>query len=340
MAELVPRSKQSEDESSPQACQFPETDETLHLQDLELIMYWCTTTYRSMARDTAAEALWQTVIPQLSLRFPSLRHGLLALSALQLAGSTTKPGHKWRYLALAREHQALALAGVSLDRAHNLTAAQCDAHFALCCVLLVFSSAYCLVDDDDAASAVAEDEPEKLSVLEEFMEVFELTRWLVSGMMLTVDRVAAGELYLLIHHENAPPTMPDMSRLVVLSLRRQNDMIALRDPSHEKEVYAQAIEHLSDSLERLMNGGEPKDFAFCWAFRIPVRFQDLVREHRPFALVVLAHYTVILHHLRESWWMGDWGTRILTEIADHLEPEWRELISWPIDATGCFLPEA
>jgi hypothetical protein len=38
--------------------------------------------------------------------------------------------------------------------------------------------------------------------------------------------------------------------------------------------------------------------------------------------------------------MGDWGTRILREIGELLEPEWRELISWPIDATGCFIPEA
>jgi hypothetical protein len=88
-----------------------------------------------------------------------------------------------------------------------------------------------------------------------------------------------------------------------------------------------------------MGGGEPTDFAFCWAYRIPVRFQDLIRERQPFALVVLAHYAVVLHHLHESWWMGSWGTRILNEIVDYLDPEWRELISWPIDATGCLVPE-
>lgn len=332
MTDLIPRSAQpnkDDAEPSPSTTPLPSNmEETLGLQDLELMMHWCTTTYRSMARDDVAEALWQTSIPRLSLRFPYLRHGLLALSALQIAGTSTSPGRKWRYLVSAREHQSHALAGISLDGVQDLTTAQCNATFALCCVLLVFPFAYCLIDDD-----VDEDE-EQPDVLDEFLEVFELTRWLVSAMMMTMDRMAAGELYPLIDREQTRPTMPDMSHLVVSTLRRQNESEAQSDPAHEKEVYDQAIEHLRSSLEQLMNGGEPKDFAFCWAFRIPVRYQDLVRERKPFALVVLAHYAVILHHLRDSWWMGDWGIRILREVDACLEPQFRHLISWPIDATG------
>lgn len=312
----------------------PKMEEPLHLLDLELMMHWCTTTYRSMARDHAAETLWQMTIPQLSLRFPALRHGLLALSALQLARDTSSSARKWRYLVSAREHQTHALAGVQFDSAEDLTTAQCNAAFALCCVLVVFPFAYCLIDDSDV-----EDEEERPEVLDEFLEVFELTRWLVGAMMLMMDRVDSGELYPLVRPEPTRPTMPDMSQLVISALRRRNAAEAERDPSHEADVYEQALEHLRYSLEQLMGGGEPKDFAFCWAFRIPVRFQDLVREREPFALVVLAHYAVVLHHMHQSWWMGNWGTRILKEIADCLDPEWRELICWPIDATGCLVPE-
>jgi hypothetical protein len=312
----------------------PKMEESLHLQDLELMMHWCTTTYRSMARDQPAETLWQMAIPQLSLRFPALRHGLLALSALQLARDTSSSARKWRYLVSAREHQSHALAGVQFDSAEDLTTPQCNAAFALCCVLVVFPFAYCLIDDSDV-----EDEEERPEVLDEFLEVFELTRWLVGAMTLMMDRVASGELYPLVRPEPTLPTMPDMSQLVISVLRKRNAVEGERDPSHETDVYEQALEHLHYSLEQLMGGGEPKDFAFCWAFRIPVRFQDLVREREPFALVVLAHYAVVLHHMHQSWWMGNWGTRILKEIADYLDREWRELICWPIDATGCLVPE-
>ncbi|KAJ5676030.1 hypothetical protein N7462_008927 [Penicillium macrosclerotiorum] len=335
MTDLVPQSTPSKDDEQPPSPQrmrlLPEMEDSLPLQDLELMMHWCTTTYRSMARDRSAEALWQVAIPQLSLRFPALRHGLLALSALQLAGATSRGERKWRYLASAREHQTHALTGINSNNAENLTTAQCNASFALCCVLLVFSFGYCLTDDSDEDT----DDRGPPDVLDEFLEVFELTRWLVGAMMTTIDRVSAGELYPLVRPDEARPTMPDMSRLVILSLRRHNTIEAERNPAHETDVYDQALEHLRYSLERLMNGGEPKDFAFCWTYRIPVRFQDLVRERQPFALVVLAHYAVVLHHLRESWWMGNWGARILREIVDSLEPEWQELISWPLDATGC-----
>lgn len=332
MTDLAPRSKLSIEGQSALINEAPASEESCSMQDLELMMHWCTTTYQSMARDVSAELLWKTTIPQLSLRFPSLRHGLLALSALQLAGASRNLERKWRYLLAARGHHAQALAGLYPDGAGELTQSQCNAAFALCCVLLVWPFAYCLIHN-----SVAEDE--KPDVLDEFLEVFELMRWLVKAMMTTVERVADGELWPLVRPSASRPTMPDMSRLVVGAMQRQNAIEASRNPTHEAGVYENAIEHLSECLQQLMNGGEPKDFAFCWPLRIPGRFQDLVREREPFALVVLAHYAVTLHHLRDSWWMGNWGTRVLKEIVQLLGPEWRELISWPIDATGCFVPE-
>ncbi|KAJ5115334.1 hypothetical protein NUU61_001093 [Penicillium alfredii] len=311
------------------------SNEVLHLEELELMMHWCTTTYRSMARDDAAEPLWQTVIPHLSLRHPALRHGLLALSALHLAKASGSPERKWRYMVSAREHQTRALAGIELDEGQDLTTAQCNATFALCCVMITFAFGYCLIEGRDDTET-----DEQLDVLDEFLEIFQLTRWLVCVMIGLIDRISAGELSPLVRPEQPSATMPDMSRLVILSLRRQNGIEGLRDPAHERDIYDQAIGHLGALLEQLMRGGEPKMFAFCWSFRIPYVFLDLVRRRRPFALIVLAHYAVVLYHLRDSWWMGDWGTRVLEQIGDCLDSEWRQHLSWPINATGCFLPES
>ncbi|KAJ6040949.1 hypothetical protein N7499_001130 [Penicillium canescens] len=313
-------------------CLPEKMEETLHLQDLELMMHWCTTTYKSLARDAPSERIWQTIVPNLSLRCPALRHGLLALSALHLASSSAGPSRRWRYLDTARSHRTHALNGLRQD-SQDLTDPECNATFALCCIMLVFAFGYCILEIEN--DEPDEDQP---GPLDEFFEVFQLTRWLLSIQMRLIDRISVTELRPLIAPDDSRPTMPDMSRLVVLSLRRQNSMESERDPAHPKDLYDSAIEHLSNSLEQLMKGGEPRVFAFCWSFRVPEPFLDLMTSHQPFALVVLAHYAVILHHLRDMWWMGDWGTRILREIGDLLEPEWRELINWPIDATGCFIP--
>ncbi|KAJ5824946.1 hypothetical protein N7447_007286 [Penicillium robsamsonii] len=305
--------------------------ETLDLKDLELMMHWCTTTYKSMAGDPASERIWQTTIPQLSLRYPALRQGILALSALHLA-STSTSSRQWRYLDTARSHQAQALAGLRIESDEDAPEAESQATFALCCIMIVFTFGFCQIDSEN------DSDEERPDVLDEFFEVFQLTRWLVNIMVISKERITTDELNPLFHPKDPPPTMPNMSRLVVLSLQRQNGMEAIRDTTHETDVYDSAIEHLSQALEQLMKGGEPKVFAFSWSFRIPAEFLELLEARQPFALVILAHYTVILHHLRGSWWMGDWGNRILQEIGDLLDPEWRELIGWPIDATGCFLP--
>ncbi|KAJ5372996.1 Protein of unknown function DUF3468 [Penicillium concentricum] len=332
MTESSPsRSNLQPQHDHPTTCLSTHIEETFDLKDLELMMHWCTTTYKSMAGDPASEQIWQTTIPQLSLRYPALRQGILALSALHLA-STSTSSQRWRYLDTARLHQAQALAGLRIESDEGAPEAESQATFALCCIMIVFTFGFCQIDSEN------DSDEERPDVLDEFFEVFQLTRWLVSIMVTSKEHITADELNPLFHPEDPPPTMPNMSRLVILSLQRQNDMEAIQDATHETDVYDSAIEHLSQALEQLMKGGEPKVFSFCWSFRIPAEFLELLEARRPFALVVLAHYTVILHHLRGSWWMGDWGNMILQEIGDLLDPEWRELIGWPIDATGCFLP--
>ncbi|OQE42429.1 hypothetical protein PENCOP_c004G05197 [Penicillium coprophilum] len=334
----TPIAESAPSQSNPQTqhkhqptCLSTHIEETFHLRDLELMMHWCTTTYKSMTGDPESEQIWQTTIPQLSLHYPALRQGILALSALHLA-STSTSSRRWRYLDTARLHQAQALSGLRIESDEDAPEAENQATFALCCIMIVFTFGFCQIDSED------DSDEERPDVLDEFFEVFQLTRWLVSIMATSRERITSDELNPLFRFKDSLPTMPNMSRLVVLSLQRQNNMEAVRDATHQTDVYDSAIEHLSQALDQLMKGGEPKVFAFCWSFHIPAKFLELLQARRPFALVVLAHYTVILHHLRGSWWMGDWGNRILQEIGDLLEFEWRELIGWPIDATGCLLP--
>ncbi|KAJ5623884.1 hypothetical protein N7510_000193 [Penicillium lagena] len=346
MTELDPQAgfqlSDEDDDSDPTRSSLPaEMKDALHLQDLELMMHWCTTTYRSVLRDRLDKALWQTVIPRLSLRHAPLRHGLLAVSALHLAATSTSPDQKRTYVITARDHQTEALAGIQLAELSDLTTAECNAVFALCMLMTVFRFAYCQINKvEDEPVHDHEEDDELFSILDEFIEVFQLTKWLLDAMRTVGGRVAASELASLTAPAEAHPTMPDMSRLVVQALQRQNELETARQPTqHKTAVFESAIHHLSDSLETLMKGAEPKAFAFCWISNVPSAFMDLVEEHHPFALVVLAHYAVILHHLRDSWWMGDWGSRLLREIGDTLGPDWRPLINWPVDATGCFLPE-
>ncbi|KAF7719041.1 Uncharacterized protein PECH_000223 [Penicillium ucsense] len=310
--------------------------EALHLDDLELMMHWSTTTYRSLARDHAAEKLWQITIPQLALQFSHLQHGLMALAALQLARERPNPDHQGKYLVAAREHYRIALAGIPLDSTEDLTLVQCNAVFALCAVLLSYTFAHGLMRPLRSAAQDRSRPP----YLDEYHEISIISRRIVGIMMQIIDRVAQGELHPLVEPDHSRPRMPDISQLLILALRQRNAREAKYSPTHEREVFDQTLDQLQLCLNRLMSGSEPRDFAFCWSSRTPARFHDLVQQRQPFALVIVAHYAVVLHHLHGLWWIGDWGTRILNEIVETVDPEWWEVMRWPIDATGCVLPEA
>lgn len=57
---------------------------------------------------------------------------------------------------------------------------------------------------------------------------------------------------------------------------------------------------------------------------------DVLRRHQPEALVILAHYGVLLHRCRRFWVFGDAGAYMIRAIAQHLGSYWRDAVAWPL----------
>lgn len=292
-------------------------------------MHWCSTTYLSISLDSTAEWIWQTIVPQEAMHHPFLVHGILALSALDQAHSSHGKIREER-LKVAQRHQTRATAGLACIRrlGDHLSLSACNAVFAFSCIMIYYAFAFSLLVKPVRSGRT----------LDELCQVLLQIRESIDIMLQVIDRVKDGELGPLIRKDKSRPKMPDTSRLAILSLRRLNAILASRHPRHETDVYEATMEHLGSALERLAEGGEPTVIAIRWIFRIPSRFVGLVRERQPFALVILAHFAVIMHSLRGHWWMGDWGMNVLEDIGQTLDVEWRQSISWAIDATGCHVP--
>ncbi|KAF7589976.1 hypothetical protein BBP40_003467 [Aspergillus hancockii] len=304
----------------------PSLPKELNVQELELMIQWCTATYRSISRNKAVEWIWHAVIPREAMRHPFLMHGILALSALHLA-FTSSGATKESYLVTARSHRSQARIGLAKVQ-DNVNESNSQAVFALVNILVVFAFALPLTT-----------EPlEEQTPLDELCEVFRLTRASTDTITTAFDLVSEGEMEQLVQVDDRPPLMPDTSRLAIMSLSRMNMRLAIQKPEHEKEVYDTAIQHLGTSLDKLARGGEIMIVAFEWIFQIPPRFIDLLRERQPFALIVLAHYAVIMHSLRGHWWVGEWAARLISQIGQHLCAESKQSINWVLDATGFCIP--
>ncbi|OBS22415.1 hypothetical protein FPOA_08752 [Fusarium poae] len=68
------------------------------------------------------------------------------------------------------------------------------------------------------------------------------------------------------------------------------------------------------------------------AFPVVLRedFVEVVRKHRPEALLVLAYYGILLHRCRHVWIVGDSGAFLIHLIAGHLGSYWQEALRWPL----------
>ncbi|RSL42416.1 hypothetical protein CEP53_012206 [Fusarium sp. AF-6] len=93
-----------------------------------------------------------------------------------------------------------------------------------------------------------------------------------------------------------------------------------------------AIHHLQlglDSISRSPPDKSQYHMAFNWSVLCPVNFTALLHRRQPEALIIPAHYGVLLHYARDMWQIADSGAYLLSMISEYLEPEWREHLAWP-----------
>lgn len=335
--------------------------------DRRLFEHWAAATEQSLTHSKGKDRSWQSTIRRQSATHPALRHSTLALSAVQLALEGEAESAKRKSLLQdARRHYTDAVDEFpSLDDSPGDTSEPtCDAAFSTASILFMCElTSPSLAEDGFSFSRSADSSPkpeesqdqekdqkrqktdhEEASppspspaghsrTLQELLDIFTTVRAL-SPSSKVLDVVEKGKLKALFSQTDPYHQLPSTYTLTILAMRNLNTASAKKDSSHETSVYDDAITKLDRSLEMLSKGGEPTMIALRWMFRVPPRYLELVREKKPLALIVFAHYCAVLHHLRDRWWMGDWGSRLVKEISQLLGPERMGSILWASDIVG------
>ncbi|OJJ46521.1 hypothetical protein ASPZODRAFT_132591 [Penicilliopsis zonata CBS 506.65] len=134
----------------------------------------------------------------------------------------------------------------------------------------------------------------------------------------------------------APERMPNTYILAMHGLQRmvEENISFFQEQRGGKSLYTEAIAHLSSCLAYLSRGSDPDVMTgLSWIQNIPDPFLDHIECHEPMALAILAHYCVVLYHLRHHWWIDDLGLSVLREIRSILGRNVYR-IDWAMDATG------
>ncbi|KAJ4984449.1 C6 finger domain-containing protein [Stagonosporopsis vannaccii] len=105
------------------------------------------------------------------------------------------------------------------------------------------------------------------------------------------------------------------------------------------DVCCEAIRILQYILDRqpLVNSSSAQRYTAVqdWLVRVSSGYIDLLNQRRPEALVVLAHYAVILHRARDYWTVGNAGAILLRFIKCHLGAYWQDWLAWPSQIIDC-----
>jgi hypothetical protein len=71
-----------------------------------------------------------------------------------------------------------------------------------------------------------------------------------------------------------------------------------------------------------------KSACFIWAGVVNQPFLELVYDRCPQALIVMAHYCVMLKMVHTCWYLKGLGVTMLAEIEEELDNEWLPWIQW------------
>lgn len=69
----------------------------------------------------------------------------------------------------------------------------------------------------------------------------------------------------------------------------------------------------------------------AWPVMIPEEYVDALHMGRPEALIILAHYAVLLHTYRQLWVFGDGGRFLIESICDSFGADWEDWLEWPME---------
>jgi hypothetical protein len=105
---------------------------------------------------------------------------------------------------------------------------------------------------------------------------------------------------------------------------------------HELQLYEQAAHDLASAFASAQVTGEftTWDALRVWPMQLSVPFIALINEGHPGALILLAHYCILLKKIEGHWYFEGRATRLLRSILRNLGREWWDFIKWPLEEIG------
>lgn len=288
--------------------------------DLELLHHFTTETCFTLSDQPNSHRLWQVVVPQEAFHHDFLMRGILAVASLHL--SYLRPEKEEDYRRMAVQHQDVAI-GSFRSIMPKITQSNCHAFFALSSLIVIFAFAAPRASNSLAFTNTSQEPAEWLPLI----------RGVHSILMSVWPWIKHGSLGGLLPDGIDEPNTRDLAEVadnqfVQLSRLCEN----ASDKPEILDAYRATVQGLRACFVKLYSKNPNEcevSIAFLWPIMIPQTFIAMLNSRAPEALVVLAHYCVILHHLDGYWWKKGWADHLMANIYRELDESWHSWIEWP-----------
>ncbi|MCJ1242193.1 hypothetical protein MMC14_010200 [Varicellaria rhodocarpa] len=322
-------------------------------KNLELWHHYNTITSLTLSELQPAQNAWQTAVPQLAFSHDFVCHGLLATASIHLAGLQEHSGEREMFLNKAASQLN---AGIPHFRnaIRQVTSQNCNALFALSAFVTIFAFVTTR-DECNSLLASATIDPDESSPDGGVNQVVVRLLRSVRGALVILKPawkwIAEGPISAICTRNEWPQHPTPANTRAILEDER---LAALSRLWENRENYGTYSEILSDALHELRTtfarasqltvavvyGDEgsgntmltDRGAAYTWPVHVSEKFLELLEKQLPEALVLMAHYAIVLNRVPDCWWSEGIPAHIVTSAALLLGRERRSWIAWPIRA--------
>ncbi|UPK92948.1 hypothetical protein LCI18_003883 [Fusarium solani-melongenae] len=245
-----------------------------------------------------------------ALKTPYLMNQLLALSAMHLSTVHQESSSHYTSTANQLRHRALRGFNKELD---DTSQSNATSQFLFASLLALHYFAETISGDPE------QEFPTTLRHMLEYLRLHRGARVLSDRAHLTLmGSSVVGWLITTVEENKKETYTPSESCSLLATMLQGSDL---------NEESLQACEGARESLNlvhRWIQGpnGWGVHALLGWSNLIPLRFLSLLEKQTPEALVILAHYAVLMHRFRGFWCFGDVGKRLVNGISGLLATYW------------------
>lgn len=297
--------------------------------DLELLHHFSTVTYATLA-DACASAnnreLWQVHAVRLGFKHEFLLRAILTVAALHLR--YLNPLRSSYYDLMASTHQNFALE-TARDALTQVDENNCHAIFTFSVLIVIMTSASLRKQAG-------------IEARQEILKWFLLLRGCNSVLQLHWDTLRSGFLYPLLEEVNQTETtathsIKDADRIMDLLTTCCYSGLS-GDDGEASKAYTMTVYELMKTFSQvsiLRDRGQGLILSCCiWPNTIPQKYLELLADQKPQALVILAHFAVLLHWADKEWFMRGMARYLLDTIRSSVGDEWHDALQWPSSVIG------